>query len=732
MSTDNFSNVNFEKIIDIITSEQTPDNLKTLTCVVASVFGENALSVYSLEGYEEISNCYSFSINFFSLTENLDSQEAIGTNLELEIRTGDTPRYIHGIVSKFAKGMTFKRKEKTVTQYFAEIRPRLWTLSFNQDCKIFQNKSVLDIIKSVLSDSGIVDVTYNVSKCGQTEREYCVQYNESNFNFISRLMEEEGIFYFFKHEKGKHTLILADSSSAYGSDGELDKTRFYCMSANDFTGASVFSIQSTAFYGTDSFAFTDYNFELSQTDLLNKATGKTSNFEVFEYPGIYKQKSVGKDLADIRIQEIETNKLVISGKSAVSNFVPGFKFKLRDHPDDALNSEYLLCKVSHKLEMSSNSDIRYENSFWAIPSTVEFRPARKTQKVKIFGNQTAVVTGPAGEEIYRDKFGRIKVHFYWDRHDPLDENSSCWVRVAQIWAGNSWGGLFTPRIGHEVVINFENGDPDRPLIVGCVYNDQYMPPYSEEESTKSTVKSASSKGEKGFNEIRFEDLKDEEEIYVHAQKDMNIDIINQRTTLIEESHDFLTISKGSRTVDINAEGDDTGNLTTTLARGDITTTIKEGNMTTTLNSGNKEITLDSGNLICTLNSGNYTESIDSGNKTLTVKGNYTIEIDGNLSITVKGTVDLKSNQAITVEGLAITQKAKTDFKAEGGTNLMAKGAVGLTVEGGATLLAKAPNFTVQGQAAYTLNGGNVAIAGSAACTITSPAVTIGGGAVSIG
>lgn len=731
MYTDNFSSGNNLNT----NSGEGQNSNENLTCSVSSVFGEDALEVYSLTGSEEISECYLFSIAFFSNEENLDPQKAIGSNLELEIRTVDTTRYIHGIVSKFAKGMTFKRNAKTVTQYFAEIRPKLWTLSLNQDCKIFQNKSALDIIKSVLSDSGIVDVTYNVSKCGQSEREYCVQYNESNFNFVSRLMEEEGIFYFFKHEKEKHTLILADSSSAYEIDGSLNDVRYYYMSANDFTDASVFSIQSTAFYGTDSFAFTDYNFELSQTDLLNKATGKTSNFEVFEYPGIYKQKSVGKDLADIRIQEIETNKLVVSGKSTVSNFVPGFKFKLQNHPDDTLNSEYLLCKVSHKLEMSTDSGIRYENSFWAIPSTVEFRPARKTQKVKIFGNQTAVVTGPSGEEIYRDKFGRIKVHFYWDRHDPLDENSSCWVRVAQIWAGNSWGGLFTPRIGHEVVINFENGDPDRPLIVGCVYNDQYMPPYSEEESTKSTVKSSSSKGEDGFNEIRFEDLKDEEEIYIHAQKDMNIDIINQRTTLIEESHDFLTISKGSRTIDINAEGDDTGNLTTTLVRGDITTTIKEGsmittlengdetttlqegNMTTTLNSGNKEITLDSGNLTCTLSSGDYTESIDSGNKTLTVKGNYTIEIDGNLSITVKGKVDLKANQDINVEGLTITQKAKTDFKAEGGTNLMAKGAVGLTVEGGATLTAKAPNTTVQGQAA---------------CTINAPAVTIGGGSVSIG
>lgn len=730
MYIDNFPNFNIDISNAIKLTKQSILN-KKLLCSLHSIFKEDELSILSLEGIEEISKCYNFTAIFFSDKPYLDIEKAIGTNISILINTSKEPRYIHGIISKFSRCFSGKDNNMEIAYYMAEIKPKLWTLSLNKDCRIFQNKSALDIIKIILQESKITDIQYRIGNCGKSEREYCVQYNESNLAFISRLMEEEGIFYFFQHEKNRHTLILADAASAYGQDEILNETVYYPYLNRQFTDC-VFDIKKTAILGTDCFATSDYNFEISQTNLFNKIKGKSANYETYEYPGFYKKLNEGKNISDIRIQEIESNKQIINGSSTLPNFVSGYKFKLQNHPDSNLNSEFLLCKIYHKLSFLETDDNVYKNQFWSIPSSTEFRPERVNTKPKILGTQTAVVTGPSGEEIYRDKFGRVKIHFYWDRYDKLDENSSCWVRVAQIWAGNSWGGLYTPRIGHEVVVSFEGGDPDRPLIVGCVYNDQYMPPYSDQEATKSTIKSSTSKGEDGFNEIRFDDLKGQEEFYIHAQKDMNIDIINKRSTLIEESDDYLTISKGSRNISLNAEGDNKANLTTILKKGDINTEIKEGNLNTVLNKGNLTTNLEKGNLLRILSNGNYEEKLKNGNKTLDIKGDYKIKVDGNLSIEVSGDITLKANKSINIEGLDISQKAKTNFAIDAGTNLIAKGKISLTAEAGVAFTAKGTNVTVQGTAATTVNGTNVTVQGNGSCAVTSPSITLGGGAIILG
>lgn len=708
-------------------------------CKTTSVFGD-ALIVCSFSGTEEISSLYTFNINFFSLDNSLSPEKAIGTNLTIEI-SQETPKFINGIISKFTKGISLEYRNEIFTHYTAEIRPTLWTLSLNNECKIFQEKSALDIIKNVISKGGIKDVKYSVHKMGMAKREFCVQYNESDFDFISRLMEEEGIFYYFEHANNKNTLVLSDSSSGYANDKILSNLKFFRGTPIANLGAHIFSFNSTSFLGTDCYATTDYNFEMSTTNLLNKASGKTQKHEFFEYPGLYSKKTDGQKLADMIAQGLECDTLISNGESTVLHFCPGYKMKMANHPDKSFNAEYLVCKVIHKFDALADGEV-YQNTFWNIPSKAEFKPIKKTEKPKIYGTQTAVVTGPSGEEIYRDKFGRIKVHFYWDRYNKPDENSSCWIRVAHIWAGNNWGALYTPRIGQEVVINFENGNPDRPIVVGCVYNDKFMPPYTEQESTKSTIKSASSKGEDGFNEIRFEDLKDSEEIYIHAQKDMNTHIINQRTTLIQEANDLLTLSKGSRSIEINAEGDNPGNLSTTLQRGDIstkiiegnifeeltkgdsTTTLTEGNMTTTLTKGNTELTLSEGNLSTVLEKGNYTETLKNGDKQVDIKGNksvsingdYSISVKGNLTIEVNGNIKLVAKQNVNLEGMNVTEKAKTN----------------MTLEAGVAFSAKGTTVAAEAKAAASLKGTATAVEGKAACNVKAPMITVGGGIVQLG
>ncbi len=735
LRVDRFSDDNLENISKYFTLAGKPDH----NCKTTSVFGDK-LIVCSFSGIEEISTLYTFNINFFSLDNSLSPEKAIGTNITIEILK-ESPKFINGIISKFTKGISFEYRNEIFTHYIAEVRPHLWTLSLNNECKIFQEKSALDIIKDVLSKGGIKDVKYSVNKMGKVKREFCVQYNESDFHFISRLMEEEGIFYYFEHTKDKNTLVLSDSSSGYASDKNLSSLQFFRQPPKANLGAHIFSFKSTSFLGTDCYAATDYNFEISTTNLLNKASGKTKKYEFFEYPGLYSKKADGQKLADMVAQGLECDTIVSNGESTVPHFCPGYKMKMENHPDKNFNSEYLVCKVIHQFDALSDGEV-YQNIFWNISAKAEFKPIRSTEKPRIYGTQTAVVTGPSGEEIYRDKFGRIKVHFYWDRYNKLDENSSCWIRVAQIWAGNNWGALYTPRIGQEVVINFENGNPDRPIVVGCVYNDKFMPPYPEKEPTKSTIKSASSKGEEGFNEIRFEDLKDKEEIYIHAQKDMNTHIINQRTTLIQESNDLLTLSKGSRSIQINAEGDNPGNLSTTLQKGDIstkivegnsfdeltkgnaTTTLTEGNMTTTLKKGNASLTLSDGNLSTLLEKGNYDETLKNGdkkvnikgNKSVSINGNYSISVKGNLTIEVTGNIKLVAKQNINLEGMNVTEKAKTN----------------MTLEAGIAFSAKGTTVAAEAKAAASLKGTATAVEGKAACNVKAPMITVGGGMVQLG
>ncbi len=495
-------------------------------------------AVLGFKLFEGISSPFALHVSLVSEDE-INFDEMVGKEALLTLLGEENDRHLHGVLRQFIQNGSKGR----FYFYEAEVIPTLWLLSLEQDCRIFQNKKVEDIIKQVLQEGGITGDRFNFRLQGKyPEREYCVQYRETDLDFISRLCEEEGIFYFFEHAKDKHVLVFGDSTVAYQTiEGEEEITfnpAIGMVPGKEFVYAFAFS--QKVFSGK--MTRRDFNFEKPTLDLTSKEQDKSyQKLEVYDYPGRYVEENRGKGLTKVRLEESVTFKEKAEGKSASPRLTPGFKFKLIDHERKSFNQEYLLTEIRHEGQQPQaleeladpKEKFSYTNQFISIPSPVVFRPERKTPKPIIKGIQTAVVVGPKDEEIYTDKYGRIKVQFHWDREGKKDDKSSCWIRVASIFAGGQYGAIFTPRIGQEVIVDFLEGDPDQPLITGRVYNADLMPPYTlPDEKTKSTIKTNSSIGGEGFNEIRFEDKKGEEQLFIHAEKDLDIRVKNDRRELV--------------------------------------------------------------------------------------------------------------------------------------------------------------------------------------------------------
>ena len=485
--------------------------------------------VVGFNATEGLSSPYRVLLNLASKDE-VYFEDVIGKAGFLTILSEDTDRFFHGIVSEFTQADRSGR----FSLYKLTLVPSIWLLSLENDCRIFQGKTVPEIVQQILEDREITSdqFAFRLQKEYQP-RTYCVQYRESDLNFMSRLLEEEGIFYFFEHAEDKHLLVFGDGTVNYqpiGGEAEIEFHHENLMVASE---EFVSSIVLSRRIRSGKFSHTDFNFEQPAVNLMSEQeAGSFNMLEIYDYPGEYVEQGRGQTLANIRLEEALMLMDKAAGKGGCARFVPGFTFSLTDHENDGFNQEYLLIDIMHMgsqaqvlEERSAKGDILYSNEFSAIPSSVVYRPERNTPKPSMEGIQTAIVAGVDGEEIYTDEYGRVKVQFHWDRLGARDENSSCWIRVASTFAGGNYGAIFTPRIGQEVLVDFIEGDPDRPIITGSVYNADNMPPYTlPDEKTKSTVKTNSSIGGEGFNEIRFEDLKGEEEIFIHGEKNQDIRI----------------------------------------------------------------------------------------------------------------------------------------------------------------------------------------------------------------
>ena len=584
--------------------------------------GKDVLLVRGFTGQEGILKIPRFELDLFTEGPPIDFDAIVGQNVTIRVKVIDEKeRFFNGFISRFAQ----TGSKTGIIHYRAEMVPWLWFLTRTADCRIIQNKTIPNIIEQIFTDLGFTDYKLSLQSSYQP-REYCVQYRETDYNFVARLMEQYGIFYFFEHEETKHTLVLTDTPNAHQPVPTQPSAKWQPKGSGLKEEDVITWLEFEKEIRPGKFSHTDYNFKKPSINLAVEEPsvidiGGNGQYEIYDYPGEYLKKADGAALAKVRMQEEEALHYIISGSSTCRAFTSGYKFDLVEYLLDDLNQLYLLTEVHHVGsvgETNSSGSTEgargdYSNTFTCIPHAIPFRPQQVTPKPVVQGPQTAVIVGPAGEEIWCDEFGRVKVQFHWDREGIKDENSSVWVRVSQLWAGQGWGAMFIPRIGQEVIVEFLEGDPDQPIITGRVYNGEQTVPYPlPSEQTKSTIKSNSSKGGGNSNELRFEDKAGSEEVYLHGARDWTVAIDNDKHQTVGHNETQSIGNDCTRAVGNNE------NITIATNR------IKSVGVDQSESVGsNKSISVG----------GHHDETIGT-NKTINVRKNYSETIGGNETVIV--------------------------------------------------------------------------------------------------
>ncbi len=617
---------------------------------ISTPFGTDVLLLDGLAGREAISELFRFQLRMRSSNMALDAQTIVGKKVTVTLQQPTGPqRWFNGIVTRFVNAGA----DLNYGFYTAELAPSLVLLTLGRNRAIYQNLSALAIIEQIL---GTFSIAYESRLSGTyAVREYCVQFDESPFAFISRLMEEEGMFYFFTFADGVHTMVLADSPSAHQA-GAADSATLHVSTGamSDATVQPVTHLELAQGLGASAQVFADYDYLTAATSsaALNAGAAATAG-EQYVYPGKYADSDDATRKAGIRAAAQTVEQQTGVGSSVCYSLAAGATFTLAGHSSSALNVMYVVRSVTH-----SASNEAYGNEFEVFPQAVPFRAPLVTPRPVVAGTHTATVVGSSGEEIWTDAYGRVKVKFHWDRSTTADQNSSCWVRVVQSSAGQGWGHLFLPRVGHEVVVSYVDGDPDRPLVTGSVYNLQSTLPVAlPGMQTQSVMRSRSSKDGTAGNEMRMEDKAGSEELYFHAQKDMTVEIENALSTTVKAGAESHVLQKGDRTVDVQA-GKETHNVKGTRAL-DVT-----GDETHT-------------------NHAAFTQN---------VTGNYQLKVSGDLVIDVSGSVTIKSGAALLIQA---------------GTSLDNKAGTTLTNKAGATLTNDAPEVQQKASASHTVQSGGI-------------------------
>ncbi|RWQ46340.1 type VI secretion system tip protein TssI/VgrG [Mesorhizobium sp.] len=583
--------------------------------VVQTPVGADLLTFTHLVGRDEISRCLAYTVGFVSSSPEIDPLKMLGGAVSIEGES-DPKRWFSGLVSEFR----LTRIEDRLAYYEAVIRPWLWFLGNTTDCRIFQNMSVIEIVEEVFSKYSTAKFEKRLQG-SYPPREYCVQYDESDLDFVQRLLEHEGILYFFEHDEGKHTLVLADAMNKLKPAPGYEKVPYHFEgqgSRRDVEYITEWIPGSSVRPGA--YVHTDYDFEKPGADLMAKSaqpfSHKLAAGENYRQPGAHLDVGRGDSLAAIRREEIQAVHQRIAAVGTVRGLYSGCTFKLDGFPREDQNQEYLVVSAEYRLfdpGYRALADVESQNFkviLGVAPTALAYRPPRVTTRPIMRGPQTATVVGPSGEEIFTDKYARVKVQFHWDRLGKKDQNSSCFVRVSQTWAGSGWGFIQIPRIGQEVIVDFIEGDPDLPIITGRVYNASQMPPYGLPGSaTQSGWKSDSSKGGGGYNELMFEDKAGSELVNFQAQKDHNLLIKNDRSKLVQHDQSDRIDHDAKHSVGHNLD-EDVGNNKTVKVGVDQTTDI--GNNDTETVGVNRSLTVGS----------NETIGIGS-NSTETIGANHT-------------------------------------------------------------------------------------------------------------
>ncbi len=624
--------------------------------VINTPLGEDFLLMQEFTASETISELFTLQLKLVheETANNLiptvvDPKKMLGQPIAIKINMPDkTSRFFNGVVSHWRQG----NRDTRFSYYNAIVVPKVWILTQKSQSRIFQRLTVPQILRKVFAG---FNVKYEFVGTFNS-REYCVQYQETDFAFASRLMEEEGIYYYFEHTASDHKMILANTPLSHRPCPTQNKFPFEAdLTRKDGAIGSIGTWEMAYQLQTGKITIWDHNFELPHRKLEADEpslypVANNTELEVFQYPGAYAKRYTGIDRsggdqsgelqhifednqyqAEIQMQAIDAKYKVAQGSSNCCPLTAGHKFDIFDHPAKGTDGQYVLTQVTHhavqtpSLTTGDAVEEPYRNTFNCIPlksGSTPFRPVRKTPKSVISGSQTAVVVGPPGEEIFTDKYGRIKVQFHWDREGSYDVGSSCWMRVAQPWAGGNWGTVCIPRIGQEVVVEFLEGDPDRPLVVGSVYNPREMPPYVLPAGADTMgFKSNSTKGGGGYNEMVAIDAKGDELIRMHAQKDMD-------TTVLNDDRQYVV---ANRTKQVDGWQKET-------VKGDKTAIVSEGNRVTQVQTGFQHNVVKQDILI----ESTANEIVIKAKTKLTLQvgaNTITIDKDGNIKVKATATTD---------------------------------------------------------------------------------------------
>lgn len=667
--------------------------------------GGGLLDVVRFAGSEGVSSLFEFRVELAG--QDIELSALVDQPALLTIGGIEEPRYIHGhICHAEATGQT-----RNLYTYVVSLVPQLWRLRMRQDSRIFQKKTTPQILEEVLTKAGISKSKLRLDLTSSYEpRDFCVQYRETDFDFLSRLMEEDGIFYYFEHSADRHVLVMSDNPVAppIGGPPEIwySPPQGYVRDREHVTRFTV-----SEGIRTGKVTLRDHNLHKPDEQMeASESAPLAADLEIYDYPGEYQVNSSGTSsnrgprLAKIRLAAAQSDRRRGLGGSDCPRLTSGHAWTLTGHPRSDLDAEYKLVRVDHRGEQpqaliqDAAGGFEYSNEFVCVDAKVAFRPPRVTQRPTVRGVQTATVVGPPNEEIYVDEHARVKVQFHWDRTDRFDEDSSCWVRVSQLWAGNTWGAMFIPRIGHEVVVDFIEGDPDRPIIIGRIYHGFNTPPYPlPEQKTKSTIKSETYQGA-GYNELRFEDQRDVEQVFLHAQRDLDIRVLHDRMeSVLHDRH--LTVGSndgGSKIGDFNENIWHDHNLQIDRNRnehigGDLR--VRVGG-------------IDGVGHVDTVIEGNRREHVQQ-NQSLTITGDLKVKIDGSSHEQVQGDVHRKVLGVETVEALR-----EVHFKS---TKIVLEASQGLTIRGpGGFITIHSGGIDIQGTLVKINSGGAQAFSGTAA------------------
>lgn len=612
---------------------------------LATTLGPDVLTPAWMSADETISRPYSVRVEAVSTDHSIDPQKMLGTAMSLRIKRKDYPaRFFHGICNQFSVvGMT----EREQCTYTMEFVPSLWFMSETSDCRVFQNKTVQDILQTLFDDNAVSPVQFKLYGDPLPQREYTVQFNETDLEFAQRIMEEDGLYYFFIHEEGSHTLVVCNGNAGFPAipEGSVD-VRPDLQSREHLS-----AWHERGHPASGEVTLRDYKFQ-TPTDTLEqqevtrlKAAGKERR-KVFRWPGEHLTASEGRRRARLRMEAAEAEARLFEGSGQHDGFVAGGKF------DNS--GSYVVHSVMHRASDESwragGERADYSNSFVAFPADVPWRQTQERQKPRMPGLLTAVVVGPSGEEIYTDGdgYGRIKVQFPWDREGKKNENSSLWVRVVQPWADKGFGAFFLPRIGSEVAVAFFDGDPDRPVVVGALYNGDNMPPFEQPgRKTVTGIRTRSSPGggSDDYNELSFDDRAGNEKVYVRAQKDMLVEVKNDQTLKILNCR--IKEVKVDETVKIDGKQSFTikGDRTAEITQGNEKLTVKSGNISTTASMG--KIDQEAMQSI-ELKVGSNSIRIDQTG--ITIKG-MMVKLEGTMQASVKGLMtEVKGDGMLTLKG----------------------------------------------------------------------------------